>query len=278
MRSAMVPVVAARPDELVDTCGTGGGALTTFNISTAASFVAAAAGVRIAKHGNRSHTSRSGSADVLEALGIRIDLDAATMGTILDQVGMVFMFAPLLHPAMRHVAGVRRRLGVPTIFNVLGPLTNPAGAQRQVVGVYDPSLSDLVIEALRELGHRRALVVHGAPGMDEISPLGETRITELREGRVQRYAISPEDLGLEPGRPEELTGGSPEENAALLLEVLSGSRKGGARDAILLNAAGAVFVAGFQDSLSGALQVAEEAVESGGALRKLQELRQASHV
>ena len=199
MRTAMVPVPASDPHALVDTAGTGGGRVTTFNISTAAALVAAGAGVRVAKHGNRSFTSRSGSADVLEALGVEIELDPERMGQILDEVGIVFMFAPLLHPAMRHVGPVRRGLGITTLMNVLGPLTNPAGARRQVIGVADPRLLGLVVRALAELGHIRALVVHGAPGMDEISPAGHTRVAELSEDGIREYARgSTADFGRRP--------------------------------------------------------------------------------
>ncbi|MGH7446012.1 MAG: anthranilate phosphoribosyltransferase, partial [Longimicrobiales bacterium] len=178
LRSAMIPVPASNPDQLVDTCGTGGGAVTTFNISTAAAFVAAGAGVRIAKHGNRSFSSRCGSADILEALDVAIELSPDGMADVLERAGLVFMFAPLLHPAMRHVAPVRRELRMPTIMNVLGPLTNPAGARRQVVGVSDPGLLELIAAALLELGHLRAMVVHGEPGMDELSPIGTTRVLD----------------------------------------------------------------------------------------------------
>src|SRR5688572_9788443 len=179
LRNAMVSLNATEPEALVDTCGTGGGAVTTFNISTAAAFVAAGAGVHIAKHGNRSFTSRCGSADVLTALGVRIELTPEQMGSVLQRAGIVFMFAPLLHPAMRHVAPVRRELAMPTIMNVLGPLTNPAGARRQVVGVSHPALLELIAGALQELGHDRALVVHGEPGLDEFSPIGITTVYEL---------------------------------------------------------------------------------------------------
>jgi anthranilate phosphoribosyltransferase len=277
MRRAMIPVEARNPDELVDTCGTGGGSLTTFNISTGASFVAAAAGVPVAKHGNRSHTSNSGSADVLEALRVRIDLEPEEMGRVLRDVGMVFMFAPLLHPAMRHLADVRRKLGVPTIANILGPLTNPAGARRQVVGVFDPSLATLVVEALRELGHLRALVVHGDPGMDEISPVGSTRIAELDGTSARYYSVDPEDLGLDRGSESQLRGGSPQENAQIILDVLTGRRRDAARTAMLLNAAAAIFAGGRENSLRTAVAVAEEALDSGAAFLKLEELRAATH-
>ncbi|MEQ9570064.1 MAG: anthranilate phosphoribosyltransferase, partial [Longimicrobiales bacterium] len=212
-RTAMVPVPAPHPHGRVDTAGTGGGAVTTFNISTAAALVAAGAGVRMAKHGNRSFTSRSGSADVLEALGVTIELTPERMGEVLADVGLVFMFAPLLHPAMRHVGPVRRGLGVPTVMNLLGPLTNPAGARRQVVGVSDPALLPLVVQGLEALDHLHALVVHGAPGMDELSPAGPTRIFELADGLVAESVGTPESLGLESGPLDDLAGGEPDDNA-----------------------------------------------------------------
>lgn len=276
LRRAMRPVEARNPGVLVDTAGTGGGSMTTFNISTAAALVAAGAGVRIAKHGNRSFTSRSGSADVLEALGVRIELEPQRMGEILEEVGIVFMFAPLLHPAMRHVAPVRRELGITTVMNILGPLTNPAGARRQVVGVADPLLQELIVHSLRELGHDRALVVHGSPGMDEVSPLGPTRVFELDGDDVREYEVTPGELGVEVHPPEGLAGGEPEENAAVIREVLSGRRSDAARTAVVLNAAAAILVGGGVPTLADGVAKAEEAIRSGAALDKLERLRAAS--
>ncbi|NJD20578.1 MAG: anthranilate phosphoribosyltransferase, partial [Gemmatimonadetes bacterium] len=275
LRRAMVPVPAEDPSSLVDTAGTGGGGVTTFNISTAAALVAAGAGVRLAKPGNRSFTSRSGSADVLEALRVRIDLTPERMGEILAEEGIVFMFAPLLHPAMRHVGPVRRGLGITTVMNLLGPLTNPAGARRQVMGVADPRLLDLVAGALAELGQERALVVHGAPGMDEISPSGATRVAELREGRILRYETSPADLGAEEIALDGLAGGGPEDNARTILAVLSGER-GAARTATLLNAAGAIYVAGKAPTLAEGVARAAAAVDDGRARDALERLRSAT--
>jgi anthranilate phosphoribosyltransferase len=276
LRRAMVPVVTPEPEYLVDTAGTGGGAVTTFNISTAAALVAASAGVPMAKHGNRSFSSRSGSADVLEAMGVRIDLSADAMARILREVGIVFMFAPLLHPAMRHVSPVRKSLGFRTIMNLLGPLTNPAGATRQVVGVSDPEFLHLVVHALRELGHFKALVVFGEPGMDEVSPLGVTRVAELRDGGIHEYEISPAEFGLEPANLEDLAGGEPEENARVILDVLEGKRRDGALSAVLLNAGAAVYVGGRAESLRQGVRVAEQAVAGGAALETLEALRQAT--
>jgi anthranilate phosphoribosyltransferase len=275
LRKAMVPVPARDPADLVDTAGTGGGRITTFNISTAAALVAAGAGVRVAKHGNRSFTSRSGSADVLEALGVRIDLTPERMGEILEEVGIVFMFAPLLHPAMRHVGPVRRGLGISTLMNILGPLTNPAGARRQVVGVADPRFLGLVVRALAELGHLRALVVHGAPGMDEISPMGHTRVAELSDTGIREYSITPQELGADESFLEGLRGGEPEENAETILRALRGEL-GGARNATVLNAAGAIYVAGRASTLPEAADVAVESIRSGAALDVLERLREAS--
>jgi len=276
LRRAMVAVDAGDSEFVTDTCGTGGGSVTTFNISTAAAFVAAAGGARIAKHGNRSFTSRSGSADVLEALGISIEQPPDRLEEIVREVGIAFLYAPAHHPAMRHVGPVRRELGVPTIMNVLGPLANPAGARRQLVGVADPALLPLVAQALLELGHVRALVVHGEPGMDELSPIGPTRIAELDEGRVGERTVTPVELGIGPFAAAGLAGGSPEENAAVIRDVLSGRDRGVARAATVINAGAALFVAGKAASLPEGVRDAEGLVDSGAAARKLEALRQAS--
>jgi anthranilate phosphoribosyltransferase len=277
LAEAVIPVPSEDPGELVDTAGTGGGALTTFNISTAAALVAAGAGVRMAKHGNRSFTSRSGSADVLEALGVRIELTPEEMSRVLAEAGIVFMFAPLLHPAMRHVGPVRRELGIPTIMNLLGPLTNPAGARRQVVGVSKPSLVPLVVEALRELGHLRAMVVYGHPGIDEFSPLGPTRVAELRGGRVDHYSVEPEDVGLQTVGPTGLEGGGPQDNARRIQEVLDGAGRGAARTAVVLNAAAAIHVADRTATFAEAVGVAQASLDSGSAAAKLEALRRATN-
>src|SRR5690606_25148612 len=277
LRRAMIPVRATDGEPLIDTCGTGGGALTTFNISTAAALVAAGAGARIAKHGNRSFTSRSGSADVLEALGVVIDLTPDAMAEVLEEAGIVFMFAPLLHPARRHAAPVRRELGIPTIMNLLGPLTNPAGARRQVVGVADPSRLEVVADALRELGHDRALVVHGEPGMDELSPLGPSEVVELRDGALRRYRFDPtERLGWNGFDPSELAGGDPADNARVIEDVLAGRRAGAARAAVVLNAAAALYVAGRADSVEDGVALAERTIDEGAAYDALERLRDAS--
>ena len=277
LRRAMIPVAAADPDQLVDTCGTGGGALTTFNISTAAAFVAAGAGVRIAKHGNRSFSSRCGSADILEALDVPIELSPDGMADVLERAGLVFMFAPLLHPAMRHVAPVRRELRMPTIMNLLGPLTNPAGARRQVVGVSDPALLELIAAALRELGHVHALVVHGEPGIDELSPIGATRILDVRDGTITSTTVDLRDLLA--GRdldPAGLAGGDPADNARMVLRVLRGEAPDVARAAVTINAAAAIYVAGLADSVQAAFDVAEQSIDSGRAREALDRLRDAA--
>jgi anthranilate phosphoribosyltransferase len=276
LRKAMVPVAAKNPLSLVDTAGTGGGRVTTFNISTAAALVAAGAGVPIAKHGNRSFTSRSGSADVLEALGVQIQLSPERMAEILDEVGIVFMFAPLLHPAMRHVGPVRQGLAVRTVMNILGPLTNPAGARRQVIGVADPNLMGLVVRSLGELGHIRALVVHGAPGMDEISPSGHTRVAELSENGIREYEITPAQLGADESFLEGIAGGEPEENAEIIVRVLD-DEIGGPRNVTILNAAAAIYVSGRVDSLRDAADAAVESIRSGAARDVLERLRRASN-
>ncbi|MBX9929553.1 MAG: anthranilate phosphoribosyltransferase [Gemmatimonadaceae bacterium] len=275
LREAMTVFDAPNPEGLVDTCGTGGGTVTTFNISTAAALVAAGAGVRIAKHGNRSFTSRSGSADVLEALGIPLDVPVARMADILAHAGIVFMFAPAMHPAMKHVGPVRRELAIPTVMNLVGPLANPARAGRQVVGVADPARLDLIAGALAALHTRRALIVHGAPGLDEVSPLGITRVIEVRGAERREWTIDPHTAGFAPVAASELTGGDPAENAAMITEILSGGGSAGARSAVLLNAAAAILVSGEQDDFAGALQTARDALARGAGLTTLERLRAA---
>ena len=273
MRNAMVHLPARDPDGLVDTCGTGGGALQTFNISTAAALVAAGAGVRVAKHGNRSFTSRSGSADVLEALGVAVEVPVEVMRRTLERTGIVFMFAPLMHPAMRHVGPVRRELAIGTLLNVLGPLANPAGAGRQVVGVSEVGRLPLLAGALASLGSHHAMVVYGEPGMDEVSPLGCTLVHEVRSGAVTEWTIDPANLGMEASSEAELAGGSPEDNARTILEVLSGERHGGARSAVLLNAAAAIYVGGKAPSYEEGLAVAVRALDEGRGMVALNALR-----
>ncbi|HWV56142.1 MAG TPA: anthranilate phosphoribosyltransferase [Longimicrobiales bacterium] len=277
MRQAMLPVRAPADTAIVDTCGTGGGTFTTFNISTAAALVAAGAGVTVTKHGNRSFTSRCGSADVLEALGIPIELSPDGMARVLERAGIVFMFAPLLHPAMRHVGPVRRELGVPTIMNLLGPLTNPAGARRQLVGVSSPHLVPLVGDALAALGHEHALVVHGNPGMDEMSPIGRTEGVEVRAGEVTAFRLDPRtDLGWPEFEREDLAGGDAIHNARIIEDVLAGRGTPGAHAAVVLNAAGAIYLAGLAPSIGEAVATAERSVSSGAAADALSRLRDAA--
>lgn len=270
MRHHALQVSTSRAD-VVDTCGTGGDACDTFNISTAAAFVAAGAGVAIAKHGNRCVTSRCGSADVLEALGVCLTLSPAQVGRCIDEIGIGFMFAPALHPAMKHAVGPRRELKLRTVFNLLGPLTNPAGARRQVLGVFQERWVLPVAEALRELGAEHALVVHGLGGLDEISTIGPTRVAELREGTISEYELQPEALGFARARPEDLVGGDVDRNVATLTAALSG-QAGPVRDIVVLNAAAAIYVGGRAPSLLFALGVAEQVIDSGAATAKLTEL------
>jgi anthranilate phosphoribosyltransferase len=271
MRSAMVRLSAERPEELVDTCGTGGG-LQTYNISTAAALLAAGAGIRIAKHGNRSFTSQCGSADVLEALGVRIDVPVDTMERALRDAGIVFMFAPLMHPAMRHVGPVRRELAIPTVMNIVGPLANPAMAGRQVVGVADERRVPLLAGALMELGTRHALVVHGT-GMDEISPLAPTQVIEIRDGKTSEWTIEPTRFGYKNARPEDLAGGPPDANARVVLDVLGAKSTKAARGAAVLNAGAALYVGGRAKNLEQGIEMAEEALDRKAGLAALERLR-----
>jgi anthranilate phosphoribosyltransferase len=267
MREQALPV-RPRRDDLVDTAGTGGDGARTFNISTAAALVAAAAGAGVAKHGNRAVSSASGSADVLEALGFRLEQEPERIARSIDELGFGFLFAPSHHPAMRHAAPVRRELATRTVFNVLGPLTNPAGARAQVVGVYSPALVRTIAGVLARLGARRAFVVHGAGGIDELSPAGPNLVFEVVDGDVRERAVDPAALGLQPCAPEELRGGTPEENAAIVREVFAGG-DGGRRSAVLLNAAGAIAAGGLAADLSEGLELAREALDSGAAAERL---------
>lgn len=275
LRRAMVVVRVPDPDAVVDTCGTGGGSLTTFNISTASAFALAGAGVPVAKHGNRSFSSRCGSVDVLEALGIQLPLTPQRMEAVFARAGLSFLFAPRLHPAMRHVGSVRQELGVSTIMNILGPLTNPAGARRQVVGVADPRLLNLVAEALRELGHIRALVVHGEPGMDELSPLGPTHGVRVENGTLEEFVFDPAtELGWTGLEAEDLLGGDPPDNARVIEQVLAGKGTRTARAAVVLNAAAGFYVAGSVDSLVEGIGPAESALDEKKGWEALQRVRE----
>jgi anthranilate phosphoribosyltransferase len=276
LRNAMVSLRSIDPDDLVDTCGTGGGAVSTFNISTAAALAAAGAGVRIAKHGNRSFTSQCGSADVLEALDVPIEVPIARMEQALAQAGIVFMFAPLMHPAMRHVGPVRRELGIPTVMNMVGPLANPARAGRQVVGVSDRRRLELMAGALNNLGAVHAMVVYGEPGMDEVSPIGPTQVIEIREGKMSEWTIDPTKYGFDRIEMTDLAGGPPAENAAIVERVLTGNGPRGAGAAVVLNAAAAIYVSGRVNKFGEAVEVARDAVGSGAGIVALERLRSAS--
>jgi anthranilate phosphoribosyltransferase len=266
-----VLVVRPQRTDLVDTAGTGGDGARTFNISTAAALVAAAAGAGVAKHGNRAVSSSSGSADVLEALGFNLELPPELIERSIDELGFGFLFAPTHHPAMRHAAPVRRELATRTVFNVLGPLTNPAGARAQVVGVYAPELVPTIAEVLARLGAERAFVVHGAAGIDELSPAGPNLVCEVVDGSVRRRAIDPLDLGIDRCAPEELRGGDPPENAETIRQIFAGAN-GGRRDAVLLNAAGAIAAGGLARDLAEGVGLAREAIDSGAAAERLDAL------
>jgi anthranilate phosphoribosyltransferase len=270
-RNSTVDVSGTGRDALVDTCGTGGDASGTFNISTATAFVVSGAGVRVAKHGNRSVTSKCGSADVMESLGVKIDLAPARLATCLEEVGIAFLFAPALHSAMKRVQNARRELRLRTVFNLLGPLTNPAHASAQVVGVYSAELVEKLAEALSMLGLHRALVVHGSDGLDEITVTGPTRIAEVREGTVRTYEVTPEEFGIKRARIEDLAGGDAAANAAIIREILSG-KKSPRRDVALLNAAAALVAAGKADHLADAVAPAARSIDSGAAASKLDAL------
>ncbi len=256
---------------IVDTCGTGGDETGTFNISTAAAFVVAGCGITVAKHGNRSVSSKSGSADVLRSLGVNIEAEVETVEECLRDVGIGFLFAPLLHGAMKYAAPVRRDIGIRTLFNILGPLTNPAGARRQVLGVYDPILTDFLAKVLFNLGSEHAIVVSGEDGLDEITLTDQTKVSELKDGEIKTYHISPDEFGLERCVPEDLKGGGPDENARIILDILNG-KKGPQRDVVLFNAAAGVVASGIADTLEEGLAQARGAVDSGEALIKLEKL------
>jgi anthranilate phosphoribosyltransferase len=267
MRDLAVPVEVDR-DDLLDTAGTGGG-VPTFNVSTTAAFVAAGAGCCVAKHGNRSATSRSGSADLLEALGARIDLDAAGVARCIEEVGFGFMFAPAHHQATRHVVPVRKELGVRTIFNFLGPLTNPAGATRQLIGVSDPAFMETIAGALEQLGARHALVVSSRDGLDELSVSGETRVVEVRAEGTRTYTVAPEDVGLERADVSAVRGGEPQQNAEIARAVLAGE-PGPRRALVAFNAGAALLVAGRADNLADGVRLAEQTLDSGAALQSME--------
>jgi len=274
MRRAAVRVTPQH-SALIDTCGTGGDGAGTFNISTTAAFVAAGAGLHVAKHGNRSVSSRSGSADVLTALGVNLDLSPEQIADCLDETGIGFLYAPKLHPAMRYAIGPRRELGVRTVFNVLGPLTNPAGAEAQLLGVYDPALTEVMARVLHDLGSSAAYVVHGHGDLDELTTTGPNRVSHFglggdAAGTVVTETLDPQTLGFAIARPEDLVGGEPKENAQITRDVLSGQDRGPRRDVVLLNAAAALRVGGLADDLPTGITLARASIDEGAAWRALE--------
>ncbi|WAH35125.1 anthranilate phosphoribosyltransferase [Alicyclobacillus dauci] len=264
------------PANAIDTCGTGGDGADTFNISTTVALIAAASGIPVAKHGNRAASSQSGSADVLQALGARIDLDASTCEKLLAQTNLCFLFAPVFHPAMKHAATARKELGFRTIFNILGPLTNPAGAKRQVLGVFRENLVETVAHALAELGVDHVLVVHGAGGLDELSISGPTTVAEVRGKQVDLFTVLPEEVGLHRADISAVRGGDARQNAEIIDDILAG-QPGPKRDIVLLNAAAALYVGGHVRTLTDGVKRAREVIDSGAAQQKLQEFVRASH-
>jgi len=260
--------IKAPTGNIVDTCGTGGDEAMTFNISTAAAFVAAGAGVTVAKHGNRSVSSKSGSADVLKALGVNIEAKVHKVEECISEIGIGFLFAPLLHGAMKYAAPVRREIGIRTIFNILGPLTNPAGAPFQILGVYDPALTDLLAKVLCNLGSTHAYIVRGEDGLDEITLTSETKVTELKDGSIHTYHISPESFGFKRCNADDLKGGTPEENAEIIMAILKGA-KGAKRNVVLLNAAAAIAASGITETIEEGVAAARGALDQGLALDKL---------
>ena len=270
-RNSTVDVSGTERDALVDTCGTGGDTSGTFNISTATAFVVAGAGVRVAKHGNRSVSSKCGSADVMEALGVKITLAPDRLAACLEQIGIAFLFAPAIHSAMKHVQAARRELKLRTVFNLLGPLTNPARASAQVVGVYSAELVEKLAEALSMLGVRRALVVHGADGLDEITITGPTRVAEVREAQVHSYEVTPEEFGMRSAPIESIYGGDAKDNAEIIRSILDGADSP-RRDVVLLNAAATLVAAGRVDHLREGVPLAAKSIDSGAAKKKLEAL------
>ncbi|MEA2015514.1 MAG: anthranilate phosphoribosyltransferase [Actinomycetota bacterium] len=254
---------------LVDTCGTGGDGLYTFNISTTAAFIAAGAGVQIAKHGNRSVSSRSGSADVLEGLGVNINMECDDVSACIDDIGIGFIFAPKAHKAMKFVARARKDIGVRTVFNILGPITNPAKANGRVLGVFDKNLIDIMANALKNLGVERAYVVNSEEGMDEFSVSGKSLVAELKGGKITKYIFDPDEFGFEKSKVSDLTGGDARENAKILTDILTGREKGPRRDSALINAAAAIVSGGRAEDLKDGLRLAEHSIEKGSAYEKL---------
>ncbi len=269
-RAANHPPVSR--DNLIDTCGTGGDGSNTFNISTTVAFVVSGAGLPVAKHGNRAMSSKSGSADVLGALGVNLNLTPEQVGECIDQVGIGFLFAPAFHPAMKYAIGPRRELGVRTLFNILGPLTNPAGAKRQLLGVYAPELTEVMAMVLCELGGQAAFVVHGHGNLDELTTAGVNRVSEFRDGQVQTYTLDPQEYGFATSKPEDIAGGTPQENADITRGILDKSITGAPRDVVILNAGAGLMAGGIASDLRDGFKRAQESIDSGAALARLNAL------
>jgi len=276
-RSVRISAVGAGREAVVDTCGTGGSGKNTFNISTAAAFVAAGCGLKVAKHGNRAMSGRCGSADVLEALGVKLDVSPDMAQRCLLEVGIGFLYAAIFHQAMKHAVGPRREIGLRTIFNLLGPLSNPAGADSQVVGVYDAALTETIAKVLRNLGSRRAFVVHGMDALDEITITGKTRVSELKNGRVRSYFVSPEKFGIRRASLDDIEGGDPRENAGIMLSVLKGERTP-RRDVVLLNASAALVAGSKAKDFRSGIGMAAQSIDSGAALDKLMKLIEMTNI
>jgi anthranilate phosphoribosyltransferase len=276
MRDKSENINVSRTETIVDTCGTGGDGANTFNISTAAAFVVAGCGLTVAKHGNKAVSSLSGSADVLQCLGVNIDADKLTVEKCLDDIGIGFLFAPMMHGAMKYAAGVRKELGFRTIFNLLGPLTNPAGANAQVIGIYDSSRLKQIASVLKLLGTRQAFVVHGSDGLDEITLTGTTNVCELVNGQVKEYTLEPENFELTACKAKDISGGTPEENANIIKNILSGEQ-GPKRDIVLMNASAAICAGGIAENLKVAMHLARQSIDTGSAEKKLNDLCRLSH-
>ena len=276
MRDKSENINVSRTETIVDTCGTGGDGANTFNISTAAAFVVAGCGLTVAKHGNKAVSSLSGSADVLRCLGVNIDADKLTVEKCLDEIGIGFLFAPMMHGAMKYAAGVRKELGFRTIFNLLGPLTNPAGANAQVIGIYDSSRLKQIASVLKLLGTRQAFVVHGSDGLDEITLTGTTNVCELVNGQVKEYTLEPENFELTACKAKDISGGTPEENANIIENILSGEQ-GPKRDIVLMNASAAICAGGIAENLKVAMHLARQSIDTGSAEKKLNDLCRLSY-
>ena len=276
MRDKSENINVSRTETIVDTCGTGGDGANTFNISTAAAFVVAGCGLTVAKHGNKAVSSLSGSADVLRCLGVNVDADKLTLEKCLDEIGIGFLFAPMMHGAMKYAAGVRKELGFRTIFNLLGPLTNPAGANAQVIGIYDSSRLKQIASVLKLLGTRQAFVVNGSDGLDEITLTGTTNVCELVNGQVKEYTLEPENFELTACKARDISGGTPEENANIIKNILSGEQ-GPKSDIVLMNASAAICAGGIAENLKVAMHLARQSIDTGSAEKKLNDLCRLSH-